>query len=91
MYINQTGDEIVSVNGDSLSGLSHEEAIAVFKRIRSGQVKVKVARRGVSSSNSSNSKNGKHSSKLNSVGGSSNDASSAASSSASTGGARSSG
>ena len=28
------GDEILSVNGQTLHGLSHNEAIAVFKRIR---------------------------------------------------------
>ena len=28
------GDEILAVNGQPLHGLSHNEAIAVFKRIR---------------------------------------------------------
>ena len=30
----QKGDEILAVNGQPLHGLSHNEAIAVFKRIR---------------------------------------------------------
>ena len=39
------GDEILSVNGHSTSGLSHSEAIAIFKGIRTGRVIVHVARR----------------------------------------------
>ena len=35
------------MNGESLHGLSHEEAIGMFKRIRSGPVVVRVARRGL--------------------------------------------
>ncbi len=38
------GDEILNVNGESVQGFSHEEAIAVFKRIRSGPVVIRVAR-----------------------------------------------
>lgn len=39
------GDEILSVNGEELAGLSHAEAIQVFKRVRNGQIRLKVARR----------------------------------------------
>jgi len=39
------GDEILSVNDESLVGLSHAEAIAVFKRIKSGDVIINVVRR----------------------------------------------
>ena len=39
------GDEILSVNGQTLTGLSHNEAISVFKRIRSGTVSLQVVRR----------------------------------------------
>ena len=39
------GDEILSVNDESLVGLSHAEAIAVFKRIKSGDVVISVVRR----------------------------------------------
>ncbi|XP_039277008.1 uncharacterized protein LOC111052108 [Nilaparvata lugens] len=46
------GDEILSVNGDSLTGLSHAEAISVFKKIRSGDVQLQVVRRRVSNRNS---------------------------------------
>ena len=39
------GDQILSVNGQTLQGLSHCEAIAVFKVIRSGPVSLQVVRR----------------------------------------------
>ncbi|XP_063225167.1 uncharacterized protein LOC134532567 [Bacillus rossius redtenbacheri] len=39
------GDEIVAVNGESMQGMSHAEAINVFKKIRSGEVALHVARR----------------------------------------------
>jgi len=42
------GDEILAVNGQPLHGLSHNEAIAVFKRIRSGTVSLQCARRPTS-------------------------------------------
>ncbi len=41
-----SGDEILSVNGHSTNGLSHSEAIAIFKSIKSGKVTIHVARRG---------------------------------------------
>lgn len=39
------GDEILTVNGKVLHGLSHQEAIGVFKKIRSGPVQLHVGRR----------------------------------------------
>ena len=39
------GDQILSVNGQTLRGVSHGEAISVFKRIRSGEVRLQVVRR----------------------------------------------
>jgi hypothetical protein len=39
------GDEILSVNGVSLQGMSHGEAIAIFKNIRAGLVNINLARR----------------------------------------------
>jgi C-terminal processing protease CtpA/Prc len=39
------GDEILSVNGLALHGMSHSDAIAVFKNIRTGKVSLHVARR----------------------------------------------
>ena len=39
------GDEILNVNGLSVQGLSHAEAIAIFKNIKVGLVRVTVARR----------------------------------------------
>jgi hypothetical protein len=39
------GDEIFNVNGTTLSGLSHGEAIGVFKNIRMGPVILQVGRR----------------------------------------------
>jgi C-terminal processing protease CtpA/Prc len=44
-YIFLPGDEILAVNGKALHGLSHQEAIAVFKEIRAGQVVLHVGRR----------------------------------------------
>ncbi|KAK8381043.1 hypothetical protein O3P69_008152 [Scylla paramamosain] len=52
----RNGDEILAVNGRSLSGLSHAEAIAVFRSIRAGKVIMHVGRRTASSSRSSKSK-----------------------------------
>ncbi|KAF2352190.1 PDZ domain [Trinorchestia longiramus] len=40
------GDEILAINGTSVAGASHGEAIAMFKGIRSGQVLLHVGRRG---------------------------------------------
>jgi len=41
------GDEILTVNGTVLHGLSHQEAISVFKKIRLGPVLLHVGRRVV--------------------------------------------
>jgi C-terminal processing protease CtpA/Prc len=48
MFNNQrlfSGDEILAVNGRGLEGMSHNEAIAVFKQIKSGSVLLHVGRR----------------------------------------------
>lgn len=42
------GDEIFAVNGESLAGASHSEAITMFKAIRSGKVVLHVGRRSPS-------------------------------------------
>ena len=47
------GDEILAVNGSILHGLSHGDAIAIFKSIRSGPVVLQIARRNVTTSLSS--------------------------------------
>lgn len=39
------GDEIFAVNGSLLQGLSHSEAISIFKQIRSGPVVLQTGRR----------------------------------------------
>lgn len=41
------GDEILSVNSKPLQGLSHQEAITVFKSIKSGDVVILVGRRNL--------------------------------------------
>nr|XP_040580740.1 partitioning defective 3 homolog isoform X2 [Lepeophtheirus salmonis] len=41
----QEGDEILAVNGEILHGLNHGEAIAIFKRIKSGPVVLQIGRR----------------------------------------------
>jgi len=43
----QEGDEIFSVNGRSVSGLTHHEAISIFKEIKVGSVQVTMGRREV--------------------------------------------
>ncbi|XP_059487638.1 PDZ domain-containing protein 2-like [Neocloeon triangulifer] len=40
------GDEILAVNGEVVSGLSHAEAIGLFKRVKSGEICLRIARRG---------------------------------------------
>lgn len=42
-----TGDEILSVNGKAFQGLTHQEAINVFKNIKTGEVVILVGRRNV--------------------------------------------
>ena len=44
-FIFFAGDEILAVNGLALQGMSHAEAISVFKNIRSGKVLLHAARR----------------------------------------------
>ncbi|XP_050080136.1 uncharacterized protein LOC126567857 [Anopheles maculipalpis] len=41
----QAGDEILSVNGKAFQGLSHQEAINVFKAIKTGEVVILIGRR----------------------------------------------
>ncbi|XP_047118557.1 proline-rich protein 36-like [Schistocerca piceifrons] len=52
----QEGDEILALNGELMTSLSHAEAIAAFKRIRSGPVALRVARRTGHGARSSKSK-----------------------------------
>ena len=40
-----TGDEILSVNGRGVQGLSHQQAIQLFRNIKSGQIVILLARR----------------------------------------------
>lgn len=39
------GDQLLSLNGEPFEGLSHAEAIAAFKRVRQGELVLRVARR----------------------------------------------
>jgi hypothetical protein len=49
VYLNKhypcLGDEIFSVNGRSVAGLTHQEAIAIFKEVKLGPVHVALGRR----------------------------------------------
>ncbi|XP_048519770.1 uncharacterized protein LOC109539427 isoform X2 [Dendroctonus ponderosae] len=47
----QEGDELLSINGSSFQGLSHLEAINLFKSIKNGEVVIKVAKRHKSRTN----------------------------------------
>ena len=40
-----SGDEILSVNGRGVQGLSHQQAIQLFRNIKSGQIIILLARR----------------------------------------------
>jgi len=44
-YFNVSGDEILAVNNKPLHGLSHREAIAVFKEIKLGEMALHIGRR----------------------------------------------
>ncbi|KAF4530181.1 hypothetical protein B566_EDAN001440 [Ephemera danica] len=46
----QEGDEILAVNGCAVHGLSHNEAIALFKRVRCGELALRITRRNVRAS-----------------------------------------
>ena len=39
------GDEIFTINGTSVSGLTHQEAISMFKEVKQGQIIVTIGRR----------------------------------------------
>ncbi|VVC35690.1 Hypothetical protein CINCED_3A017868 [Cinara cedri] len=39
------GDEIISVNGKSLDGFKHSQAIALFKEVKYGQIIIQIGRR----------------------------------------------
>ncbi|XP_043204691.1 serine/arginine repetitive matrix protein 5-like isoform X1 [Amphibalanus amphitrite] len=39
------GDEVLTLNGESMQGLLHSEAVTLFKSVRSGTVTLEVARR----------------------------------------------
>ncbi|KAE9545206.1 hypothetical protein AGLY_000749 [Aphis glycines] len=39
------GDEIISVNGKSMEGFKHSQAIALFKEVKCGQIVIQVGRR----------------------------------------------
>ena len=53
-FLSVSGDEILAVNGSILHGLSHGDAIAIFKSIRSGPVVLQISRRNAATSSSSN-------------------------------------
>ncbi|KAJ8945620.1 hypothetical protein NQ314_009148 [Rhamnusium bicolor] len=41
----ESGDEIISINGTPFEGLSHNEAVQLFKNIKCGEVSMEIARR----------------------------------------------
>ena len=44
-FILPQGDEILAINGKSLQGMSHDEAINEFRAIKQGPVILRVAKR----------------------------------------------
>ena len=44
-FILSLGDEILAINGKSLQGMSHDEAINEFRAIKQGPVILRVAKR----------------------------------------------
>ena len=44
-FILPLGDEILAINGKSLQGMSHDEAINEFRAIKQGPVILRVAKR----------------------------------------------
>ena len=40
-----SGDEIFTINGTSVSGLTHQETISMFKEVKQGQIVVTIGRR----------------------------------------------
>jgi len=44
-YFLLSGDEILSINGQVLQGMTHGQAISVFKNIKQGSVSLHIARR----------------------------------------------
>ena len=43
--IHTKGDQIFSINGQSTEGLTHSETLAIFKRIKTGDVVLHIGRR----------------------------------------------
>lgn len=41
-----SGDEIFTINGTPVSGLTHQEAISMFKEVKQGSIVVTIGRRG---------------------------------------------
>ena len=39
------GDEIFTINGTSVSGLTHQETISMFKEVKQGDIVVTIGRR----------------------------------------------
>ncbi len=45
LYIHFAGDEIYSVNGVPVQGLTHSEAITMFKEVKQGDIVIVIGRR----------------------------------------------
>ncbi len=46
------GDEVYSINGTSVSALTHQETIAIFKEVKQGEIVMTIGRRGSGKINS---------------------------------------
>ena len=48
------GDEIFSINGRAVQGMTHQEAISLFKEVKHGELLITIGRRNSSQTNSAN-------------------------------------
>ena len=44
-FFSKIGDEIFTINGTSVSGLTHQETISMFKEVKQGDIVVTIGRR----------------------------------------------
>ncbi len=48
------GDEIFSINGQPVQGMTHQEAISLFKEVKRGELVLTIGRRNTASTHATN-------------------------------------